>query len=265
MLTPLKFRDVLIERPQVRGIDAVCQLQHFAIITYAVAPERFSGLIPDRFELDEVEINGRAYALLSVVPFLDVDFTSAVLPFPKFRMGQTNYRIYIMDTVTGERGVWFLGTTLDSWTVVIPRQIWKLPWHPGQITFDCAYDAQTGRYSRYHMWTEAEWAPAMVVLRQDAETPPCLPGFPDTESGLAYLTHPLVSFYHRRDGRVGTYRVWHEQLMVQPASLIKANFGLLSRTGLVTAEEQQMPHSVLVQPIAEFTIYLPPKIVASAS
>ncbi len=265
MQTPLTFSDVLVKRPPPRGIDAVCQLQHFAIVTYAVAPERFASLIPGRFKLLEVEINGRAQALLSVVPFLDVDFTSAVFPFPKFQMGQTNYRIYIVDTVTGERSVWFLGTTLDSWTVVVPRQIWRLPWHPGHITFDCADDAQTGRYSRYHMRTEAEWAPAVVELRQDTELPLSLPGFPDTESGLAYLTHPLVSFYHRRDGRVGTYRVWHEQLMVQPASLIKANFGLLSRTGLVSEEEQQTPHSVLVQPIVEFTIYLPPKIVASAS
>ncbi len=161
---PLKFRDVLIERPKVREIDVVCQFQHFAIITYAVTPERSAGLIPGRFRLDEVEIDGRAQALISVVPFMDVDFTSAVFPFPKFQMGQTNYRVYIVDTATGERGVWFLGTTLDSWTVVIPRQIWKLPWHPGQITFDCAYDTQAGRYRRYRMRTDADWGPVVVEL-----------------------------------------------------------------------------------------------------
>jgi hypothetical protein len=260
----VKFSDVLTERPQPGGIDAVCQLHHFAIITYAVAPERFSGWLPDRFRLDEVEINGRAHALISVVPFMDVDFTSAVVPFPKFRMGQTNYRIYIVDTVTGERSVWFLGTTLDSWTVAIPRHIWKLPWHPGKITFDCDYDAQIGRYRRYQMRTEAAWGPAEVELSQSTALSLCLPGFPDTESGLVYLTHPLVSFYHRRDGRVGSYRVWHQQLRVQPASLITANFGLLSRAGLVSAEEQQTPHSVLVQPMVEFTIYLPPQIVAES-
>lgn len=263
MLTPLRFRDILSKRPQTGGIDAVCQLQHFAIITYAVDPGRFAGLIPGRFKLVEVEIDGRPQALISVVPFLDVDFTSAVVPFPKFQMGQTNYRVYVVDTATGERGVWFLGTTLDSWTVAIPRHIWKLPWHPGKITFDCAYDRQAGRYRRYYMRTDAAWGPAVVELSQSTELPLCLPGFPDTEGGLVYLTHPLVSFYHRRNGRVGTYRVWHEQLMVQPASLIQAQFGLLSRIGLVSAEEQQTPHSVLVQPIVEFTIYLPPQIVAS--
>lgn len=265
VIMPLPFGEVLIERPRPRGIDAVCQLHHFAIITYAVDPQRFARQIPGRFKLVEVEINGRAHALLSVVPFLDVDFTSAVLPFPKFRMGQTNYRIYIVDTVTGERGVWFLGTTLDSWTVSIPRHIWKLPWHPGQITFDCKFDPQTGKYAQSRMRTDAAWGPAEVELSQSTEPPLCLPGFPDIESGLVYLTHPLVSFYHRRDGRVGTYRVWHDRLMVQAASLVTAQFGLLSRTGLVSAEEQQSPHSILVQPIVEFTIFLPSKVVASES
>ena len=45
------------------------------------------------------------------------------------------------------------------------------------------------------------------------------------------------------------------------ANLKSANFGLLTRLGLVTEEEQQIAHSVLVEPINEFTIYLPPKVV----
>ena len=39
-------------------MDVVCKLQNFAIITYAVSPERFNGLIPPRFKLDTVVING---------------------------------------------------------------------------------------------------------------------------------------------------------------------------------------------------------------
>ena len=129
MNTSLKIKDFLHERPKPSGLDVVCKLQNFAIITYAVSPERFNGLIPPRFKLDTVVINGEEKALISVVPFIDVDFTSAVVPFPKFRMGQTNYRVYIIDTKTQERCVWFLGTTLDSWTVMVPRFFWKLPWH----------------------------------------------------------------------------------------------------------------------------------------
>lgn len=258
---PLKMSDYLHVRPEPSGIDVLCKLQHFAIITYAVDPQRFSGLIPDRFALDTVVIDSCEKALISVVPFIDVDFTSAVFPFPNFTMGQTNYRIYIVDKTTGERCVWFLGTTLDSWTLVVPHVIWNLPWFSGKVSFDCDFDSTEGRYTKYRMTTKAKWAPAEVELRQPGNAPLRLPGFPDIETGLVFLTHPLAGFYHRRDGRLGTYKVWHKQLMVRAAELVSARFGLLDRMSLVSKAEQQHPHSVLVEPINEFTIYLPPQIV----
>jgi hypothetical protein len=216
--------------------------------------------MPDRFRLDTVLLDGKERALISVVPFVDVDFTSAVYPFPKFRMGQTNYRIYIVDKNTGEKCVWFLGTTLDSWTRLIPHDLWNLPWYSGKVRFDCLQD-NAGRYLRYIMETKAEWAPASVEITSEQDPVPSLPGFPDLETGLVYLTHPLRGYYHRRDGQLGTYHVWHKQLAVTAGKLIRANFGLLDRLGLVRYSEQEIPHSVLLEPINEFTIYLPPKIV----
>jgi len=260
-LYSLKLKDYLHDKPVPKGIDILCQLEHFAIITYAVPPSRFDGLIPNRFKLDTLEINGEEKALISVVPFIDVDFTSAVYPFPKFTMGQTNYRIYILDSETNERCVWFLGTTLDSWTLAVPKYLWNLPWYSGDVKFECDYDESKNIYLKYKMSTQADWAPAEVELTQDIKSTLALDGFPDNETGLVYLTHPLAGFYHRRDGKLGTYRVWHKQLDVKVAQLKSAKFGLLTRMGLVTEEEQQVPHSVLVEPINEFTIYLPPKLV----
>jgi|TARA_B110000438_G_scaffold278240_1_gene301590 hypothetical protein len=257
----LKLNDYLHSRPSPKGLDVLCKLQHFAIITYAVDPARFDGLFPERFKLDCVEINGVEKALISVVPFIDVDFTSAVYPFPKFTMGQTNYRIYIIDKQTNERCVWFLGTTLDSWALAVPRLLWNLPWYSGEVKFDCDFDESQKIYRKYKMTTDATWAPASVELSQEKDASIELAGFPDTETGLVYLTHPLAGFYHRRDGVLGTYRVWHKQLKVSSANLKSASFGLLSRLGLVTQEEQQVAHSVLIEPINEFTIYLPPKVV----
>ncbi|MFG1489973.1 DUF2071 domain-containing protein, partial [Oceanospirillum sp. HFRX-1_2] len=73
-----KMKDYLIDRPRPKGIDVFCALQHFAIITYAVPAQRFEGLFPERFRLDTVQIDGVEMGLISVVPFIDVDFTSAV-------------------------------------------------------------------------------------------------------------------------------------------------------------------------------------------
>ena len=257
----LRISDLLHARPKPSGIDVLCKLQHFAIITYAFDPVRFTGVMPSRFRLDTVQLDGVEKALISVVPFVDVDFTSAVYPFPKFRMGQTNYRIYIVDTHTNEKCVWFLGTTLDSWTRIVPHQLWNLPWYSGKVRFDCKQRSD-GTYVKYTMETQAKWAAARVELVGDPAASLSLTGFPDTETGQAFLTHPLRGFYHRRDGQLGTYHVWHKQLEVAPGRLLSANFDLLDRLGLVTKQEQQHPHSVLLEPINEFTIYLPPKIVA---
>jgi len=255
------FYDYLIERPKPKGIDVLCGLKHFAIITYAVPSERFKGIFPDRFQLDTVEINGREMGLISVVPFIDVDFTSAVFPFPKFTMGQTNYRIYIVDIKTGERCVWFLGTTLDSWTLAVPRYLWNLPWHRGKVSFDCALNETSGLYDKYVMETISDWAAASVELVQSESDALDFPGFPDVESALVYLTHPLAGFYYRRDNKLGTYRVWHKELAVKPAQLKSARFKLLSDLDIVKETEQNSPYSVLIEPINEFTIYLPPAVI----
>ncbi len=261
MQEPRRMKDYLIDRPKPKGIDVVCGLKHFSIITYAVPAARFHGIFPERFELDTISINGQEMGLVSVVPFIDVDFTSAAFPFPRFTMGQTNYRIYIIDRSTGEKCVWFLGTTLDSWTLSVPRYLWNLPWHKGKVSFECNFNESTGLYERYKMDTLSTWAPASVELTQLEDNPSNFPGFPDTESALVYLTHPLAGFYYRRDGRLGTYRVWHNELKVRPAFLKSAKFGLLADLGIVKLSEQNSPYSVLIEPINEFTIYLPPTVI----
>lgn len=256
----LKFNDYLHPRPTPKGLDVLCKLQHFALITYAVDPIRFKHLIPPRFQLDTIEYQGKTVALMSVVPFIDIDFTSAVYPFPKFTMGQTNYRVYVIDQNTGERCVWFLGTTLDSWTVVVPRRLWQLPWHRAAIQFDCIQDA-SGLYHQYKMKTDSSWAASELHLTQSENDTWQYQGFPDLESYRVFLTHPLAGFYYRRDGKLGTYRVWHGKLAPRPAKLLHARFELLDRFNLVSLDEQQCPYSVMIEPINEFTIYLPPIVI----
>ncbi len=254
----LTFAEVLSERPAVGALDAVSTLRHFAIVTYAVDPARLKAIIPPRFALDEVEIAGSRRALLSVVPFEDENFRWAGFPCARFRFGQTNYRVYVRDQVTGRPAVWFLGTVLGSWAFLMPRLAWRLPWHRGKIRFDC--ELHDGDYQRYSMTTRSSWASAQLELEPLRER--FLPaGFKDEESALVFLTHPLVGFYHRTDGSLGTYSVWHERLRVAWAGCRRARFDLLDRLGLVPFAEQDHPHSVLVQPNTEFTIYLPPQVV----
>jgi len=245
-------------RPRSSPRDVITTLRDFAIVTYAVPPQRVAHLVHGRFALDTVTIDGAERALISVVPFKDEDFRWALSNGPRWRFGQTNYRIYIRDRSTGRRGVWFLGTPLGSWRVVIPRYIWQLPWHYGWFTFRCEHGAD-GRYTTYRVETRSRWAPLSLELDHNPRAPLALPGFADTATGLDVLTHPLDGFYHRTDGELGTYSVWHERLAPTSGRVRSARIGLLDRLGIVPFAEQGAAHSVLIQPRTEFQIYLPPK------
>lgn len=257
-IEPLTFTPAALQRPPVSGIDAMTTLRHFAIVTYAVPPERVRPLVHPRFDLDTIELDGRTRALLSVVPFEDEDFRAAAFPSPRWRFGQTNYRLYVRDRQTGEHCVWFLGTTLGSWSVMLPKYLWRLPWHHGTFRIDCALRSQC--YSRYRIETESRWAPAVIDL-EHLGTPPVHPGFPDAETAAVVLTHPLTGYYFRRDGRLGSYAIWHDRLTPTAGRVREARFGLLDRLGLVPFEEQADAHSVLVQSSTEFVIRLPPQAV----
>jgi hypothetical protein len=250
--------DPASRRPRAKPRDVITTLRHFAIVTYAIPPERLAGLVDDRFALDTVEIDGRTRALISVVPFEDEDFRWAASDGPRWRFGQTNYRIYVRDRQTGRRAVWFLGTTLGSWRVVVPRYWWRLPWHYGRFAFACELNAD-GRYTTYRIETRSRWGPLTLALDHHPRAPLALAGFADTATALDVLTHPLDGFFRRRDGRLGTYSVWHERLTPTPGHVREARIGLLDRLGIVPFAEQADAHSVLIQERTEFQIHLPPR------
>jgi hypothetical protein len=209
--------------------------------------------------------DGEPSVWVSMVPFEDQDFHFTALPWLRFRFGQTNYRTYVVDRATGHRAVWFFGTTLDSWTVAVPRYFWKLPWYRGRVRFDCKYDFANERYAQYRMTTATDWAPVELELTDSGEPLTALPDLPDFEAGLVALTHPLICVYYRRDGRLGTYRNWHDRLRCTSGRVLRARIGLFDRLGLVPFDQQGAPHSVLLKHRTEFTIYLPPARYRAAS
>lgn len=256
-MEPLAFTADLLTRQPPAGMDVTTTLQHFAIITYCVDPGLLQTHIHPRFQPDLITFDGSEQALLSVVPFVDQDFRFVNAPWFKWRFGQTNYRAYVNDSETGEHVAWFFGTSLDSISVLLPRFAWKLPWHRAHISFDCEFDSTAGLYRSYRMTTTNSWADAEVELTDSGEPPMELPGFDDLETGLVLLTHPRAGYYFRRDGRLGSYRIWHDRLTPTLGDVASARFALLERLGLVENSLHQV-HSVLLQHRTDFTIYLPP-------
>lgn len=259
--TDIGFTSDLL-RPRPRGWwDVEATLAHFAMVTYSVDPGRVRPHVDARFDLDiYTSADGSPRVWVSMVPFQDQDFHFVAAPWPRFRFGQTNYRTYVIDRRTRQRAVWFFGTTLDSWSVVVPRYVWRLPWHRGRIQFDCAFDAVANRYTRYRMTTESAWAPAEIELGDTGEPVESLDGFGNVEATLVVLTHPLVGVFRRRaSGGLGTYSVWHDRMACTLGSIQHARIDLFDRLGLVPFADQHQPHSVLIQRETTFTIHLPPK------
>lgn len=263
-MEPLVFNDEMLTRRPPSGIDIDTTLAHFAIVTYRIDPEALRPLIHPRFELDLIDADHPA-ALLSVVPFVDQDFRFSRMPWPRWRFGQTNYRVYVTDSETGEHVVWFIGTSLDSATVAVARHVWKLPWHRANIRFDCTFDQAAGRYTTYRMRTTGSWADAHLELDDTGKPPTALGGFDDLETGLVLLTHPRRGYYFRRDGKLGSYAIWHDRLHPTVANVTTARFDLLDRLGLVDSANVTGVHSALIQNQTAFTIYLPPGIVEPPS
>jgi len=231
----IRFTRALLTRPAVSRQDVVTSLAHFAIVTYAVNPECLRPHIHERFAIETFpSADGEQKGWVSAVPFEDQDFCFVGARRFKFRFGQTNYRTYVIDRDTGLRLVWFFGTSLDSWSVIIPRHLWKLPWHRGRIAFDCSYDATQQRYTHYRMTTKSNWAPVELELEDSGKAVSELAGCDELEAGLVILTHPLFGVFYRRDGSLGSYSIWHDRLQLSSGTCLQARFGLFDRASAVS-------------------------------
>jgi hypothetical protein len=253
----------LAVRPR-RRLDVLSTLRHFALINYALPKARLEPYIPtDRYTIPEFAIGGSRLALMSAVPFVDVDFHfPGLFPFLRFRFGQTNYRVYVIDRQSGEHGVWFFGTTLGSPVVYVPRNAWKIPWHYARYQIACDYDRQLGRYRSYEYAVASSWASARISLHDTGEPVASAEGFASREEMLFVLTHPVEGYFYRTDGKLGSYSVWHEELRCTVGQPQDLYFSLYERLGLLSREEMQRPHSVFICPETVFTVHLPPRVAA---
>jgi len=259
----MSFAETLNHRLQPRALgmwDVVSTLGHFALINYALPKERLVNYIPqDRFEIPEFEINGQRLALMSAVPFLDIDFHFVhFFPFLKFQFGQTNYRVYVIDKKTGEQVAWFFGTTLGSPVVYIPRLLWHIPWHYASYQLDCRYNMQSKRFDSFKYDTKSDWAEAQIEIEDTGKPVALTPGFDQAEMQTLIVTHPVEGFFYRLDQKLGHYSVWHEVMQMTQGKARNLYFGLYERLGLLSREEMQHPHSIFICPTIEFKVFLPP-------
>ncbi len=224
-----------------------------AIVTWDVDPASVRAQVPERFELRRVEVDGRQRALLSLVTYRCPLFHLTGLRFPNLPFDQANYRIYVTDRETGEPGVWFLASSLDSWVAYVARTF--APVDPAQI--DIAWnDAAPNADSRYCVNVRSSVRPATLELG-DLGPVRELPGFADVATGLDVLSGPAVGFFKKPFGGIGSSRIWHGPMQPRAGTLQNAGVRFLDQGGIVSYAEQHRAHSVLVQRRIDFIVYGP--------
>lgn len=239
-------------RPQQRWRHASTHLHDFAIVSYRVEPARLVRMLPPGFEVELFRCDdGADYGLISAVPFLDRAFHWRWLPFVRIECGQVNYRAYVR--FQGAIGVWFFGTSLDSWLVAWPRWRWQMPWFRDRIRVDSVWDGDALR--SWSLAVDGAWGGARCALASGAPFDR-IDGFRDRDHVLEALCHPLVGWYPRRDRGIGRYSVWHEPLAPLACTIEHAQFDVFERLDLVTRGTQ--PHSALVQRAIRFDVHTPP-------
>ena len=85
------------------------------------------------------------------------------------------------------------------------------------------------------------------------------PGFATMVEQTLILTHPVDGFFHRLDGALGGYSIWHPLMKLTQARPRDLWFSLYDRLGLLSADEMQRPHSVFICREVPFEVYLPPR------
>lgn len=232
-------------RPTGR-LRAETTLRWFTIVTYRADPRALATAIGDARLVPEL-IDGDA--LVSAVHFLDTDFRFPGLPLGRWRFAQTNYRAYIRDRRTGEPGVWFFGTALDSPFVDLPRHLWRMPWHRTAHDLRIAADSWS-----WHC--DDGWGACTADIIPDAGPVERLAGFTDLAEARLVLTHPVRGWYRRRDRLVGSYAIWHPAMEWRLGTALSVDHPVFARAGVAA----RSLHSVLTTREIPFVIDLPPWI-----
>lgn len=215
-------------------------LEDFAIITWAVDPDRLRPLLPPGFEPEER--SGTAH--VAMVAFRNRGFHFRAAPFVRLTCCQADYRTFVR--YGGERGVWFLGGSLSSRLVKVATSLWKMPWHYDSIEIATSSEGESD--SRWTLAATGGWGAASVTL---------------TTTGRAFdEATPLVGWYPRTDGGVGRYSVWHEPLQLREAVAGETRCEVFERLGLIDAGQQ--PASAGVQWRVPFDVHTPPTNVTAA-
>src|SRR5262245_32036 len=214
------------------------EISNFSMILYATPRPRARMLLPDHLETEDLMIDGRAMALVSVVSYLDLGSgRNGQVAFE-----QTSYRLHAR--CSGKSVHWLLGASIGSLSAIAIRQLWPMPCHLGAMEFQVMFGKNENRYLDYRLDTQSQWINASWEILDSGKP---------LRGSLCAPLHRTVNlesineYFARHDGSIGSRQIRISNLDLTRGSLITARCDLLEKLGLLTAKEMARPILVALQ------------------
>jgi Uncharacterized conserved protein (COG2071) len=227
-------------------------LQDVIYVTYALHARTLQPLVPKALKLAAV---GDDVAFISLVVLRSTRVRLSSLPVFRFNYKQFNIRTYVIDPISKQPAVYFIRSGVTSRFISLATNALGIPWERIEIKtdFSSAEEVRTVKIS-------GDWEGYFSIKAQAEANSLTLPSyFQDRKSAVDFLIRPLIGF-SGDSRRLVRFTIQHPE--VQPESWVLEGLDCPLFTKLVAIDTNN-PHSVFYLPVADFSIYLPPKRIKS--
>jgi hypothetical protein len=232
-----------------RPLNVRMILRDVLYVSYAITAGRTRSLVPDILSLATV---GDDMAFISIVVLRSTKVRMSLMPFLRFDYHQLNIRTYVVDPVSDKHAVYFIRSGVTSRFISIVTRMSGIPWQFIDLEIEVNKQNETDSYAASGYWG-GSYSLKAKTFSDDYMIPPF---FEDRESAVDFLIRPLIGFIGNKR-RLGRFTIQHPEVEPQSGILTKLDFPLF--TNLSVVDEPGNPHSVFFLPMADFSIYLPPK------
>ncbi len=222
-------------------------------ISYLVPESRLRAWIPANLDPAKVSDDN---VFVSVVALRNTHVRLSGLPFIRFSYNQINLRTYVVDPGTRKIGVFFLRSGITSKPITVFTNLLKIPWENIQFDMQTSKD-DNGRYVKYTV--KGTWGEEICIEAQEEtqEAKSILP-FENQEKVIEYITGGTVGFF-TVPGELLRFEVRHSVIEPHFGKVTHVSLPILASSGILTEEEIQTPHNVLLAPCCRFRVFLPPE------
>lgn len=240
----------------VGGLDrfttAQVDVQNFALITHAVRADRVRPHVPDRFELQTFQDEGREMALVSASSFCNRQIHWSASRYPAHDFDQSTYRTYVVHK--GRLGAFFFGSFVSTRSSYLAQKVVAQDTHLAE--FDVQIEKSSLGYASYRSRAVCDIGELYFHI-EARDQPRAIHPFETGEAHAQFITYRLHGYSYALTGGVSYGPIEHRHMDPWEGRLLDGRFDYWKRMDILTPEEAARPFSVLVEGGVRFVLHPP--------